>query len=100
MAYEIVIHELAIKELESLRTFDQRRVLTDIREQLAHQPSVPTRRRKSLIDLRPSFEHELPIWKLRMGGFRVFYDVTEKEKRVNIRAVRRKQAQQRTEEIV
>ncbi len=100
MAYEIVVHELAVKELESLRAFDQRRVLADLREQLADQPSVPTRRRKCLIDLTPSFEHELPVWELRVGAFRVFYDVSEEEKRVHIRTVRRKQSQQRTEDIV
>jgi mRNA-degrading endonuclease RelE of RelBE toxin-antitoxin system len=100
MAYEIVVHELAIMELDSLRAFDQRRVLANIREQLAHQPSVPTRRRKCLIDLTPAIEHELPVWELRVGVFRVFYDVTEEEKRVHIRAIRNKQTEQRTEEIV
>jgi hypothetical protein len=69
---EIVVNELAIEELESLRAFDQRRILADIREQLADQPGVPTRRRKCLIDLTPSFEHESPVWELRVGAFRVF----------------------------
>lgn len=100
MRYEIVVHELALKELESFRPFDQRRILDDIREQLADQPGVPTRSRKSLIDLTPSFEHELPVWELRVGGFRVFYDVAEEERRVHIRAVRRKGPPQRTEDIV
>jgi hypothetical protein len=35
MPYEIVVHELAVEELESLRVFDQQRILADIREQLA-----------------------------------------------------------------
>jgi mRNA-degrading endonuclease RelE of RelBE toxin-antitoxin system len=100
MAYEIVVHELAVEELESLRAFDQRRLLADIREQLADQPGVPTRRRKCLIDLTPSFEHELPVWELRVGEFRVFYDVADDEKRVHVRAVRRKETKQRTEDIV
>jgi mRNA-degrading endonuclease RelE of RelBE toxin-antitoxin system len=100
MRYEIVVHELALEELESIRAFDQRRILAEIREQLADQPSVPTRRRKCLIDLTPSFEHELPVWELRVGAFRVFYDVTEEERIVHVRSVRRKQLQQRTEDIV
>ena len=100
MPYEIVLHELAVKELEALRAFDQRRLLTEIREQLADQPAVPTRRRKCLIDLTPSFDHEPPIWELRVGSFRVFYDVAEEEKLVHLRAVRRKDAPRRTEEIV
>ena len=39
-AYEIVVHELAIKELESVRASDRRRILADIRDQLVDQPSV------------------------------------------------------------
>jgi len=100
MPYEIVVHELALEELESFRAFDQRRVLAEIRIQLADQPTVPTRRRKCLIDLTPSFEHELPVWELRVGPFRVFYDVADEERCVHIRAVRRKQPLQRTEDIV
>ncbi len=69
MAYEVVVHELAYEELELLRAFDQRRILADIREQLTDQPNVSTRRRKCLIDLTPSFEHELPVWELRVGAF-------------------------------
>jgi mRNA-degrading endonuclease RelE of RelBE toxin-antitoxin system len=61
---------------------------------------VPTRRRKCLLDLTPSFEHELPVWELRVGDFRVFYDVQEDELRVHVRAVRRKEARQKTEDIV
>jgi mRNA-degrading endonuclease RelE of RelBE toxin-antitoxin system len=99
MRYEVVVHELALEELETFRPFDQRRILADIREQLSDQPSVATRRRKCLVDLTPSFEHELPVWELRVGAFRVFYDVAEEDRRVHIRAVRRKEANQRTEDI-
>jgi mRNA-degrading endonuclease RelE of RelBE toxin-antitoxin system len=99
MAYEIVVHELAFKELESIRPFDQRRIVADIREQLGGQPGVPTRRRKCLMELTPSFEHELPVWELRVGAFRVFCDIAEGERRVHIRAVRRKEPRQRTEDI-
>jgi mRNA-degrading endonuclease RelE of RelBE toxin-antitoxin system len=100
MRYEIVVHELALDELESLRPFDQRRVLAEIREQLSDKPTLSTRRRKCLIDLTPSFEHELPVWELRVGAFRIFYDVADEELHVHIRAVRRKQPRQKTEDIV
>jgi mRNA-degrading endonuclease RelE of RelBE toxin-antitoxin system len=100
MNYEIVMHELAVEELESQRAYDQRRIIAAIREHLGDQPSIETRRRKCLIDLTPSFDHELPVWELRVGAFRVFYDVAEKDKRVHVRAVREKQQQQTTEDIV
>jgi mRNA-degrading endonuclease RelE of RelBE toxin-antitoxin system len=95
-----MMHELAIEELRSMRAFDQRRLMKEIREQLADQPDAPTRRRKCLVDLTPAFEHETPVWELRVGRFRVFYDVQDDERRVHVRAVRRKGPSQRTEEIV
>jgi mRNA-degrading endonuclease RelE of RelBE toxin-antitoxin system len=100
MAYEIFVHELAVQELASIRPFDRRRIITEIREQLTDQPGVPTRRRKCLVDLAPTFEYEPPIWELRVGVFRVFYDVQDDERQVQVRAVRRKERSQRTEEIV
>jgi mRNA-degrading endonuclease RelE of RelBE toxin-antitoxin system len=99
MRYEIVVHELAVKEPASLRALDRRRVLTEIRTELTDQPTVATRRRKCLIDLTPSFDHELPLWELRLGPFRVFYDVHDEEQHVHVRAVRRKESAQKTEDI-
>jgi mRNA-degrading endonuclease RelE of RelBE toxin-antitoxin system len=84
MPYNIEVHEQAILELGALRAFDQRRLLADIRDQLTEQPTVATRRRKCLLDLTPSFEHELPVWELRVGSFRVFYDVNEENQRVHV----------------
>lgn len=100
MPYEIQVHELAVGELAQLRAFDQRRLLAEIRGQLSDQPTVATRRRKCLVDLTPSFEHELPVWELRVGEFRVFYDVQEEGQRVHVRSVRRKGSSQKTEDIV
>jgi mRNA-degrading endonuclease RelE of RelBE toxin-antitoxin system len=99
MPYEIIVHELAALELESLRVFERRRLVAEMRRQLTDQPDVPTRRRKCLADLTPSFEHEAPIWELRAGDFRVFYDAQADERRVHVRAVRYKRPRQRTEDI-
>lgn len=100
MAYEILIGEVAAEEIESLRAFDQRRIISAIEEKLSQQPTQPSRNRKCLAGLVPRFEHVLPIWELRVGQFRVFYDVNEAEKRVYVRSVRRKEADQTTEGIV
>lgn len=69
MAFTIRVHELAVQELESLRVFDQRRIVDEIEKQLSHQPTVPTRRRKCLGSLAPAFEHVPPVWELRVGNF-------------------------------
>jgi mRNA-degrading endonuclease RelE of RelBE toxin-antitoxin system len=99
MVYEILVHELAAEEIANLRAYDQRRVLEAIEHQLTHEPAKPTRRRKCLIGVLPSFEHVPPVWELRVGSFRVFYDVDDSSGQINVRAVRRKDPSQRTQDI-
>ena len=99
MPYEIRIHELAVAELAALRKYDQRRILDAIEEQLTQQPTLATRRRKCLIGLTPEFEHLQPVWELRVGAVRVFYDVDEGSQWVHVRAVRRKEPTERTKDI-
>jgi mRNA-degrading endonuclease RelE of RelBE toxin-antitoxin system len=100
VAYEILIQELAAEEIGSLRPFEQRRVMDEIEEQLTNEPNTASRRRKCLVGLKPLFEHILPVWELRIGELRVFYDVDESRgKFVYIRAVRRKKPRQQTKDI-
>lgn len=99
MPYQILIQELAAEEVAALRRFDQKRILDAIEDQLSQQPTVPTRRRKCLVGLTPSFEHILPVWELRVGQWRVFYDVDEASAQVHVRSVRRKDPPQRTKDI-
>jgi mRNA-degrading endonuclease RelE of RelBE toxin-antitoxin system len=81
-------------------TEDTTDALDRIEDQLCHQPTKPTRNRKVLVGLVPPWEHEPPVWELRIGEYRVFYDVDEAEERVIVRAVRRKPPQATTEEIL
>ena len=75
----------ALEDLRLLRTYDQRRVVESVEEQLRHQPTQETRNRKRL---RPN---ELAEWELRVATFRVFYDVDEENDIVKIEAVGYKQ---------
>jgi mRNA-degrading endonuclease RelE of RelBE toxin-antitoxin system len=45
------------------------------------------------------FDHVSPVWELRVGDYRVFYDINEAIMRVFIRAVRFKGPEQTTAEI-
>ena len=85
--------------MEALRVYDQRRIIAALEKQLSHQPTMPTRHRKCLKDLMPTFEHVPPVWELRVGNFRVFYDVDDEAALVHVRAIRRKLPRQTTEEI-
>ncbi len=75
----------ALEDLRFLRTYDQRRILDSIQEQLRHQPEQETRNRKRLRS------NELAEWELRISTFRVFYDVDEENDLVKVKAVGYKQ---------
>ena len=98
--YAIEVTDLAIEELSNIRAFERRPILEAIRQQLTYEPTVITRNRKLLESLIPNFESVPPIWELRVGEYRIFYDVDKAEKIVYIRAIRRKTPEKTTEDIV
>ena len=100
MPFSVQIVPTALAELKSIPIFDRRRIVQAIDEQLANTPTTPTRNRKLLIDPRPSFACEPPIWELRVGEYRVFYDVGEETEIVFVRAVRKKPPHLTTEQIL
>ena len=76
------------------------RILDKIEEQLTHEPTRETRNKKMLVGLAPPWEHVQPVWELRVGENRVFYDVDEDASVVIVRAVRYKPPHKTTEEIL
>ncbi len=98
--YSLEYTEGITDDLKELRARDRKRILDKIEEQLQHTPSEETRNRKILVGLKPPWEHEEPVWELRIGKYRVFYDVDEAGQRVVIRAVREKPPHLTTEEIL
>ena len=79
--FQIELTPDAIDDLRLLRKYDQRRVVAEIESQLQDQPDHETRHRKRL---RPN---QLAEWELRVGDFRVFYDVDSTGALVKIEAV-------------
>jgi hypothetical protein len=61
--FRIELTPEAIEDLESLRTFDQRCLITAMEAQLVHEPGGETRNRKRL---RPN---NLAEWELRIEAF-------------------------------
>jgi mRNA-degrading endonuclease RelE of RelBE toxin-antitoxin system len=88
--YTIEFVEAAIREITRLRATERAQILDEIEEQLSHEPATETRRRKLLMGLEPPWESLRPVWQLRVGHWRVFYDVDENVKSVIVRAVRKK----------
>jgi mRNA-degrading endonuclease RelE of RelBE toxin-antitoxin system len=97
--FAITFGEDSVAEIDRLRAAERRRLLDAIEKQLTYEPAETTRRKKMLTGLVPPWEHVRPVWQLRVGGLRVFYDVDESTRLVIVRAVRRKE-RRRTEEIL
>ncbi|HEY2881672.1 MAG TPA: type II toxin-antitoxin system RelE/ParE family toxin [Pirellulales bacterium] len=100
MPYTIEITDLAFNELAEIKKFYREQIVEAIDNQLLNQPTVETKNRKVLIGIQPDFEHDPPVWELRVGQYRVFYDVNEELKVVFIRAVRNKPPHKTTEKII
>lgn len=88
--YTIELSKSAAADLIALRAFDRARVVAEIQSELSRHPTTSARHRKVLRELRPAWEHVPPLWQLRVGELRVFYDVDEVEHVVYVRRVIRK----------
>jgi mRNA-degrading endonuclease RelE of RelBE toxin-antitoxin system len=76
--------EFTSKAVEDLRWFkksEQRLIISHLESQLIHDPVVETRNRKRL---RPN---RLAEWELRVGRFRIFFDMELESHRIKIEAV-------------
>jgi mRNA interferase RelE/StbE len=77
MRYEIVLSPEAIEDLKSFRARDR----AELKEAMeAHLRSEPTKTSRSRIKRLRGIAR--PGFRLRVGDFRVFYDVTEDEVQV------------------
>jgi len=84
MAFAIEFSPDARDHLRWLRKRDQQIVIDAVAAQLTHQPDQPTGHRK------PLKENTVAPWELRIGDFRVFYDVVHDDEVVVIVAVGQK----------
>ena len=98
--YSVEFAESVADDLDDLRAFDRTRLLDRIDRQLTNEPARETRNQKMVVGLKPPWEHEEPLWQLRIDEFRVFYDIDETQKRVIVRAICRKPPHKTTEEIL
>lgn len=99
-AYDIRYAEGIADDLASLRAYERARVLDVIEKELIRAPNLQTRNRKILVGLIPPWQHIPPVWQLRIGEHRVFYDVDEASHTVIVRAIRHKAPHRTTEEIL
>ena len=86
--FRIELTPEAIEDLRLLRKYDQQQIVAAIESQLPDQAAQETRNRKRL---RPN---RLAEWELRVGDYRVFYDVDQDNAAVKIVAVGYKEGSQ------
>lgn len=98
--YSIEYAEGVVDDLAILRAYDRKLVLDRLEKQLKYEPTKKTKNRKPLPGLIPPWEHIEPVWELRVGEYRIFYDVDERASLVIIRAIRYKPPHKITEEIL
>lgn len=98
--FEIRFAEDVEEDFRNIRIYYRNQILDAIEQQLAHEPDTRTRNRKLLENLIPPWHPVAPIWELRVGEYRVFYDVSPTESVVYVRAVRRKRRGAKTEDIL
>jgi mRNA-degrading endonuclease RelE of RelBE toxin-antitoxin system len=98
--YEIEYAKGVAVDLASLRAYIRVQILDHIEEQLTYEPTRQTQNKKILVGLIPPWEHIEPVWELRIGQYRVFYDVDEAASVVIVRAIRHKPPHKTTEEIL
>lgn len=79
--YEIQFTPEAIEDLRSFRKFEQQIIISDIDTQLNYEPTVETHNR---FQMRPN---EVAEWELRIGRYRVFYNVENDAQIVSIEVV-------------
>jgi mRNA-degrading endonuclease RelE of RelBE toxin-antitoxin system len=98
--YDVRLAKGVEEDLKKVPVFYRNRILDAIEAQLVSEPDTPTKNRKLLENLVVPWEAVPPIWELRVGEYRVFYDVSQEGSAVYIRAIRRKPRGKRTEDIL
>jgi mRNA-degrading endonuclease RelE of RelBE toxin-antitoxin system len=98
--YTVIYAEDVAEDLNLVPKNLRGSILDHAELQLRHEPTRQTRNRKILVGLLPPWDHLDPVWELRIGEYRVFYDVDELEAIVTVRAIRRKPPRKRTEDTL
>ncbi|HYV06954.1 MAG TPA: type II toxin-antitoxin system RelE/ParE family toxin [Blastocatellia bacterium] len=83
--YNIEVTEDARADLKYYTIAERKIVVSQIKVRLEDQPSTETRNRKKLRD------NPIATWELRIGKFRVFYEVDEPTRLVTITVVGHKE---------
>ena len=97
--FEILFAEGAIGDLKDLPKSRRNTIVGAIERSLSTAPLTASRNRKELTGLVPPWDQVRPVWQLRVGDYRVFYDADPDGSVVIVQAIRHK-ARKTTGEIL
>ena len=98
--FQIEFSSAAERDLEAMRAFDQRRVVDAITRKLPIRPNFETKDIKRLEQEKANFAYVPPLWELKVGQWRVFYEVDVAALKVYIHAIREKPGHMTTAEVL
>jgi len=81
MRFVLEFTESALNDLRFFRKYEQNIITEQIQLQLIREPGKETRNRK------PMEPNALADWELRIGNYRVFYDIDDAAGTVKIKAI-------------
>ena len=79
--FEVKFTSSALDDIAPFKRRERKTILDGIDKQLVYEPHVETRNRKRL---RPNRTRE---WEVRIGKYRVFYDVRQSERIVEVTVI-------------
>jgi mRNA-degrading endonuclease RelE of RelBE toxin-antitoxin system len=80
--YDILISDSAMQDLKNLRAFDRSGIFEAMDEHLAHEPT-----KESKSGIKKLAQPAISQYRLRVGDYRVYYDVEESVHRVLVMQV-------------
>jgi mRNA-degrading endonuclease RelE of RelBE toxin-antitoxin system len=83
--FSVMYQAEALEDLRRVRVFDRVRILDDVERHLTEEPLRMSGHRRAL-----RLPGRLPIFQLKVGDYRVFYDVDTVQVRVIVRHVHAK----------
>ncbi|MFM9963510.1 MAG: type II toxin-antitoxin system RelE family toxin [Planctomycetaceae bacterium] len=99
-SFDLIIAPSALRELNSFKSFMRRQIRDAIDQQLPFEPDKATRNRKMLSAEQADFDFTPPLWELRVGDHRIFYDIDLDAHTVYVRAIRIKPPHSTTDEVL
>ena len=98
--FSLVVSEAARDELDALRAFEKRMIADEIEAILLVNPLAETRKMKKLGTVKAGFSYDPPLRELKVGNYRVYYNVDEQNLMVYVQAIRQKPPHLTTEEVL